>query len=62
MVKFILFFFLFKIILNAAAFEHPLKNANFSEGLSGWYTETKNQLEVVDGTAGTKAIKMEEKH
>ena len=58
MLKFILFCFLFKIILNAAAFENPLKNANFSEGLSGWYTETKNQLEVIDGTSGTKAIKM----
>ena len=51
----LLFFFL---LLEAFAFENPLKNYNFSQGLTGWYTETKSQLEVIEGTSGTKAIKM----
>ena len=54
--RYILFCFLFKIIFSA--FENPLKNPNFAQGLSGWYTETKGQLEVINGTSGTKAIKM----
>ena len=54
--RYILLCFLFKIIFSA--FENPLKNPNFAQGLSGWYTETKGQLEVINGTSGTKAIKM----
>ena len=41
-----------------SSFENPLKNPNFAQGLTGWYTETRSQLEIVDGTSGTKAIKM----
>ena len=55
--KYFLFFLLFKIILNST-FENPFKNANFSQGLKEWYTETKGLLEEVEGTSGTKAIKM----
>ena len=47
---------LFEIIISS--FQNPIKNSNFSEGLNGWYTETRNQLEIVEGTSGTKAIKM----
>ena len=52
-------FFLFLFLLGNAfsAFEIPLNNANFSQGLTGWYTETKKQIEVVEGTSGTKALK-----
>ena len=50
--------FLFRVFLSASAFQNPLKNANFSKGLDGWYTETRGQLEVIEGTSGTKAIKM----
>ncbi len=46
------------LLLEISAFENIFKNYNFSQGLSGWYTETKSQLEVVEGTSGTKAIKM----
>ena len=54
--KLILFFF---FILNyISAFDNPVKNPNFLNGLSSWYTETSGQLEVVEGTQGTKAIKM----
>ena len=56
MFKYIVFSFLLKIL--NSSFENPLKNANFSQGLTGWYTETKKQLEVVEGISGTKAIKM----
>ena len=56
MIKYLLLFLLFGFL--NSAFEHPLKNYNFSQGLTGWYTETKKQLEVVEGTSGTKAIKM----
>jgi hypothetical protein len=52
----ILFICLFKFILSV--FENPIYNYNFSEGLNGWYTETRGQLEIVEGTSGTKAIKM----
>jgi len=56
MMKLILFFF---FILNyISAFDNPVKNPNFLNGLSSWYTETGGQLEVVEGTQGTKAIKM----
>ena len=54
--KYLFFSFLIKIIYSV--FENPLKNANFSKGLTDWYTETRSQLEVVEGTSGTKAIKM----
>ena len=60
MSEYILFFFLFKILI--CAFENPIKNANFSQNLTGWYTETKKQLEIVEGTSGTKAIKMTRKN
>ena len=50
--------FLFRVFLSASAFKNPLNNANFSKGLDGWYTETRGQLEVIEGTSGTKAIKM----
>ena len=53
---FFLFICLFKFIFSV--FENPIKNYNFSEGLNGWYTETRGQLEIVEGTSGTKAIKM----
>ena len=53
---FIILFSLFEIIFSV--FENPIKNANFSNGLTGWYTETRGQLEIVEGTSGTKAIKM----
>ena len=53
---FIILSCLFQIILSI--FENPIKNANFSNGLTGWYTETISQLEMVEGTSGTKAIKM----
>lgn len=56
MKKYIIFLFLFRIL--NSAFQNPLKNANFSQGLSGWYTETRGQLQEVEGTSGTKAIKM----
>ena len=56
MKKYIIFLFLFRIL--NSAFQNPLKNANFSQGLSGWYTETREQLQEVEGTSGTKAIKM----
>ena len=57
MKNFILFSFLFQIIYSST-FVNPVNNANFSQGLYGWYTETRGQLEIVDGTSGTKAIKM----
>ena len=51
--------FLFSfLLLEVSAFEHILNNYNFSKGLEGWYTETSSQLQVVEGTSGTKAIKM----
>ena len=50
--------FLFRVFLSASAFQNPLYNANFSKGLDGWYTETRGQLAVIEGTSGTKAIKM----
>ena len=50
--------FLFRVFLSASAFKNPLNNANFSKGLDGWYTETRGQLEVIEGTSGTKAIKL----
>ena len=56
MTKYILLFFLYKVII--ATFQNPINNANFSQNLSGWYTETKKQLEIIEGTSGTKAIKM----
>ena len=56
MFKYLLLLFLFESL--NSAFVNPLTNANFSLGLTGWYTETKGQLEVVQGTSGTKAIKM----
>ena len=56
MLKYLLLLLLFEFL--NSAFENPLNNANFSLGLTGWYTETKGQLEVVQGTSGTKAIKM----
>ena len=59
MKNYILFFLLSKIIYSA--FVNPISNPNFSQGLAGWYTETQGQLEVVEGTSGTKAIKMTRK-
>jgi len=56
MIKYLVLLFLFKFL--NPAFVNPLINANFSQGLNGWYTETKKQLEEVEGTSGTKAIKM----
>ena len=60
MIKYFLFFFLFKIFISA--FQNPINNANFSKNLTGWYTETRKQLEIVEGTSGTKAIKMTRKN
>ncbi len=57
MINFILFSFLFQIIYSSS-FINPINNANFAQGLNGWYTETRGQLEIVEGTLGTKAIKM----
>ena len=45
MFKYLLLLFLFESL--NSAFVNPLTNANFSLGLTGWYTETKGQLEVV---------------
>ena len=56
MYRIILFLFLLTTVISA--FENPLNNANFSQGLTGWYTETKGQIEIIEGTSGTKALKM----
>ena len=53
---FLIFSFLFGIVFSA--FQNPIKNANFANGLSQWYSETWGQLELVEGTSGTKAVKM----
>ena len=48
---FLIFSFLFEIAFSA--FQNPIKNANFANGLSQWYSETWGQLELVEGTSGT---------
>ena len=51
----LIFIFYFDYI---SSFDNPIINPNFSQGLNGWYTETQGQLEIIEGTSGTKAIKM----
>ena len=51
----LIFIFYFDYI---SSFDNPVINPNFSQGLNGWYTETQGQLEIIEGTSGTKAIKM----
>lgn len=57
--KLILFLIFSTLCFNfISSFDNPITNPKFSKGLEGWYTETRGQLEIVEGTSGTKAIKM----